>query len=113
MFDYFEMRNQAFGPVSDLGFVFTHSKSLGFLINAVVREVGEAVVELVLRQRELVRTEPRETILVQVDSERVQRRDQHVDPQIELEPLYQQRVRNVLAHHKLLVRGVSLSQHLS
>ena len=68
------------------------------LLHGVVRQVDEDVVQVVRVQVVELRGYPREALLVEEGLQRVHRRDQHVDPHVELVPLQQQRVFEVLLH---------------
>lgn len=110
---YPQVRDQALGPFAHFGRVVADSEPLRLLVDAVVREVREAVAQLLFVQRELVRAEAREAVLVEVYPQRVQAADEDVDPQVELESVDEQRVGDVLADDELLALAVSRAQSLA
>ena len=47
--------------------------------------------------------EPRKALLIDIDSQWINRCDRDIDPQIELQTFYQKRVRNVLRDNEALL----------
>ena len=73
-------------------------------VDGVVAEVHAGVPQVLARVVVLDRCEPDEALLVDVDEERVVAGDEHVQPQVGLVTVDQQRVVNILAHHHRLVQ---------
>ena len=62
-----------------------------------VRQMREAVIKVI--EVVFLCREPRQSLLVHIDGERMEARNQHVQPQIELVTRYQERIRYVLLDH--------------
>lgn len=76
-----------------------------FLILFIEGKVGQVPRKQVFGQRAiiLVDSEPRQPLIVDVDAPGIHARDCHIDPQIKLEPIYQEGIRYVLAYDALLI----------
>ncbi len=75
---------------------------LALLIQAVVGQVHASVLDAPHALVVLDCGEASQALLVQVEDERIERGHRHVQSQVELEALDQQRVRYVLAHHQIV-----------
>lgn len=74
------------------------------LVDGVIAQVHARVPQVFSRGVILDSGEPDETLLVQVDEHRVIRGDCHVQTQVALVPVDQQRVVNVLGHDQTLLQ---------
>ena len=76
-----------------------------FLIFFVERKVGQVPWQQILGKRTiiLIDSEPRQPLIVDVDTPGIHAGDSHIDPQIKLEPIDQEGIRYVFAYDALLI----------
>ena len=94
------------------GFVLL--EGLRLLVDAVVRQVRVQVFAcrhflLVVR----LRSKPGKTLVVDVDPKRVDTGQKHINPEVELVLVDEKWVRNVLAHYRLVVVDLQVTQFIN
>jgi len=87
--------------ITQSDFLFGHRIVRAQLVDRAVGQMGKGVVEVV--QRVLVRAEPGQSLPVHVYGERMERRHQHVQPQVVLVAADQHRVLHVPLHYDVRV----------
>ena len=75
-----------------------------FLIDGVVCQMR---VDILFHSPHVIRLtcKSRQAVIININSERIYACYQYVDPQVELNAVYQQRILNILTDHQLLIQG--------
>ena len=89
--------------------VFSHTHEVrqegsALLVQTVVRQVGKGVIDP-SQLRVAFGCKPRQSLVVHIYSQRIIRRDQHVDPQVELQVVDEQWIADILADDAARVHG--------
>lgn len=84
-------------------------KCVGFLVDAVVGQVEVHVLEITLGVIIGLRRESDQTLIINVDSERLDAGEKDVDAQVKLVVVYEEGVRDVLRHHHAIAAELVLS----